>query len=135
MIEEEGILPVPEPAHGLAVRRIRWIPVGDRDAPGGQEVPDPVVPGFAVHVLAVVGPLVERFEGSSFPGAPLAEVLVEEPLPRGRVHRGSVGDHAVHVEDHRTDAAGVDRGEGAGGHQRKHAMGAPPGSFVWSRGF
>src|SRR5690606_14314175 len=33
-------------------------------------------------------------------GARVREHLVEERLPRGRVQRGAVGDHAVHVEDH-----------------------------------
>ena len=39
---------------------------------------------------------------------PLLQEVVEQTFPRGAVHARRVGNHAVHVEDHRVEAVGID---------------------------
>jgi hypothetical protein len=78
----------------LAVAEPVDLGVVDRDAARLQEVAHPVVARQAVDVLVVVH-VAERRVGA----AALVEVLVEELLPRLRVHDGRLGQHAVEVEE------------------------------------
>ena len=53
LLEEQALLAVAEPAHGV-LAPVRLRSPRQRDAAGGQEVPDAVIAGFTVHVMLVV---------------------------------------------------------------------------------
>ena len=113
VLEEHLVLPIRQPADGLPIRRVVRVALGQLDASRSEEAPHAVEPTLAVDVPAVVLVGVERHERFRRAIGALAQVLVEQPLPRLRVHGRGVGDDAVHVEDHGADLLGQDgRGRG-----------------------
>ena len=66
-----------------------------------EEVPNPVVAAFAVHVEPVVALDVERLQRVAGPVGAAAQELVEGALPAVGVDPGGVCEHAVEVEEHR----------------------------------
>ena len=108
VLEEHLVLPIPQPADGLPIRRIVRVALGQLDASRGEEAPHAVEPTLAVDVPAVVLVGIERHERFAGAIGALAQVVVEQPLPGLGVDGRGVGDDAVHVEDHGADLLGKD---------------------------
>lgn len=71
--------------------------VGQLNAARRQEGTDAVFPGPPIDVPPIVGVRIEWLHRS---GRQPRKHLVEQGLPRARMHGRGIGDHAVHVEDH-----------------------------------
>ena len=100
------VLPVAHTAHRHLLGRVLRCSLGQLDPPRRQEVPNPVVSRLAVDMSQIVKPLVE----SGGIGPDLIEEGIKGLLPGPAVDRDRVGDHPVHVENHRPARPGVDQG-------------------------
>jgi hypothetical protein len=71
MLEEQLVLPVPQPAHGLSIRLVGGISLGELDPAGRQEALDAGEARLAIHEAPVVV-LLERHERLTRPIRALA---------------------------------------------------------------
>ncbi len=126
--EEVAVLSVAEAAHRRRVGDVGRLAAGQRNTAGLQEAGDAVVAPLAVDVPDIVRPDVEGLEGLPMLRRPVEEELVEERLPRLRVHRRSLRDDPVEIEEERV----VPRehpvgGRSERGHRPSEATAAPGG--------
>ena len=90
-LAEDGVLAIPESAHGLGIGGIAGFALRQVDAARGEQVGHPLVPRFAVEVREVVGLGVRL-------GAARLEEGAEHLRPGPHVHVGGRRDHPVEVE-------------------------------------
>ena len=105
-LQHQLVLAVPEPGDRLRRRRIVRAALLQLDPARLQERAHSVRPRLAVDVGAVVGDQVELAEGLAGALGARAQVLVEHPLPGGRVDLRGLREHAVEIEQARPDPVG-----------------------------
>jgi hypothetical protein len=81
VLEEQLVLPVAQPAHGLSIRWVGGLSFGDLDGARGKEAPHAGEARLAVHKAAVVVEL-ERHERLTRPIRAFVQVVIEQTLPR-----------------------------------------------------
>jgi hypothetical protein len=95
---DELVLAVPEAVHCFSLWRIVRASLWQLDNARCEKVPNAVVPGFSIHIEAIVRGNIERTKCVASLRRTLLKIFVKHLFPTRRVHTGGVGNHTVEIE-------------------------------------
>src|SRR5438105_15148573 len=95
---DELVLAVPEAVHCFSLWRIVRASLWQLDNARCEKVPNAVVPGFSIHIEAIVRVNIEGTKCVASLRRTLLKIFVKHLFPARRVNTGSVGNHTVEIE-------------------------------------